>query len=188
MILFGYVDSLEFSFGRLWCQMNCFLCSSLCFLWVVDAIRLLFEYILVNVRQTLEMLEKKEKVLQKKAAGEVDRAKEFTRAKNKRGMFAKCFHFSYVNLSGDFLVFGSFSQWTCWLSASRDGVCSHLFIQKFHILHLDYVDMNMSASICCYQSLGFLYLFTTGFSTNWTCWHCRLDSLLFVCTNSFYTP
>lgn len=80
---------------------------------MVDAIRLLFEYILVNVRQTLEMLEKKEKVLQKKAAGEVDRAKEFTRAKNKRGMFAKCFHFSYVNLSGDFLVFGSFSQWTC---------------------------------------------------------------------------
>ena len=34
--------------------------------------------------QTLEMLEKKEKVLQKKAAAEVERAKEFTRAKNKR--------------------------------------------------------------------------------------------------------
>ncbi|KAF3788784.1 Vacuolar sorting-associated protein [Nymphaea thermarum] len=33
---------------------------------------------------TLEMLEKKEKVLQKKAAAEVERAKEFTRAKNKR--------------------------------------------------------------------------------------------------------
>jgi charged multivesicular body protein 4 len=32
------------------------------------------------------MLEKKEKVLAKKAAAEVERAKEFTRAKNKRGM------------------------------------------------------------------------------------------------------
>lgn len=46
----------------------------------------------LSVVQTLEMLEKKEKVLQKKAAAEVERAKEFTRAKNKRGMVAKCFH------------------------------------------------------------------------------------------------
>ena len=36
--------------------------------------------------QTLEMLEKKEKVLLKKAAGEVEKDKEYTRAKNKRGM------------------------------------------------------------------------------------------------------
>lgn len=36
--------------------------------------------------QTLEMLEKKEKVLQKKASAEVERAKEFTRAKNKKGI------------------------------------------------------------------------------------------------------
>lgn len=34
------------------------------------------------------MLEKKEKVLQKKAAAEVEKAKDFTKAKNKRGMFA----------------------------------------------------------------------------------------------------
>jgi len=33
------------------------------------------------------MLEKKEKVLEKKAAAELERAKEFSRAKNKRGMF-----------------------------------------------------------------------------------------------------
>lgn len=39
------------------------------------------------------MLEKKEKVLLKKAAAEVEKAKEFTRAKNKRGMIAKCMHF-----------------------------------------------------------------------------------------------
>lgn len=32
------------------------------------------------------MLEKKENVLQKKASGEVEKAKAFTRAKNKRGI------------------------------------------------------------------------------------------------------
>ncbi|KAK8523210.1 hypothetical protein V6N12_047738 [Hibiscus sabdariffa] len=35
--------------------------------------------------QTLEMLEKKEKVLLKKAATEVEKAKEFTRERNKKG-------------------------------------------------------------------------------------------------------
>ena len=35
------------------------------------------------------MLEKKEQLLMKKAAAEVEKAKEFTRAKNKRGMFLK---------------------------------------------------------------------------------------------------
>jgi charged multivesicular body protein 4 len=37
-----------------------------------------------KLNETLEMLEKKEKVLLKKAAAEVEKAKEFTRAKNKR--------------------------------------------------------------------------------------------------------
>ncbi|RVW38211.1 Vacuolar protein sorting-associated protein 32-like 1 [Vitis vinifera] len=37
-----------------------------------------------KILKTLEMLEKKEKVLLKKAAAEVEKAKEFTRAKNKR--------------------------------------------------------------------------------------------------------
>ena len=36
--------------------------------------------------QTLDMLEKKEKVLEKKAAAKLERAKEFSKAKNKRGM------------------------------------------------------------------------------------------------------
>lgn len=44
------------------------------------------------------MLEKKEKVLLKKAAAEVEKAKEFTRAKNKRGMIAKCMHFFTENI------------------------------------------------------------------------------------------
>ncbi|CAA0806703.1 Vacuolar protein sorting-associated protein 32 homolog 1 [Striga hermonthica] len=37
-----------------------------------------------KLNETLEMLEKKEKVLLKKAASEVEKAKEFTKAKNKR--------------------------------------------------------------------------------------------------------
>ncbi|CAI9773135.1 unnamed protein product [Fraxinus pennsylvanica] len=37
-----------------------------------------------KLNETLEMLEKKEKVLLKKATAEVEKAKEFTRAKNKR--------------------------------------------------------------------------------------------------------
>ncbi|KAL9662997.1 hypothetical protein QQ045_027834 [Rhodiola kirilowii] len=37
-----------------------------------------------KLNETLEMLEKKERVLLKKAAAEVERAKEFTKAKNKR--------------------------------------------------------------------------------------------------------
>ena len=50
-------------------------------LWKRIVILVVFVFV-----QTLEMLEKKEKVLQKKAAGELERAKEFTRAKNKRCM------------------------------------------------------------------------------------------------------
>ena len=42
------------------------------------------------------MLEKKEKVLVKKAAAEVEKAKEFTRAKNKRGMFQNSEIFALV--------------------------------------------------------------------------------------------
>lgn len=45
-----------------------------------------FTQFLYGRMQTLEMLEKKEKVLLKKASSEVEKAKEFTRAKNKRGM------------------------------------------------------------------------------------------------------
>ncbi|KAE9464474.1 hypothetical protein C3L33_03587, partial [Rhododendron williamsianum] len=39
-----------------------------------------------KLNETLEMLEKKEKVLLKKAAAEVEKAKEYTKAKNKRGI------------------------------------------------------------------------------------------------------
>jgi len=40
----------------------------------------------LNMLQTLEMLEKKENLLVKKANLEVEKAKNFTKAKNKRGI------------------------------------------------------------------------------------------------------
>lgn len=51
-------------------------------------------FLVLYIIQTLEMLEKKEKVLLKKMATEVEKAKEFTKVKNKRG--------SYYNLLLDF--------------------------------------------------------------------------------------
>lgn len=42
-------------------------------------------FIIIVLPQTLGMLEKKESLLLKRAAQEVERAKQFTRAKNKRG-------------------------------------------------------------------------------------------------------
>jgi len=46
------------------------------------------------------MLEKKEGVLLKKAAAEVEKAKEFTRAKNKRGiLYISCLKILSHNLS-----------------------------------------------------------------------------------------
>jgi charged multivesicular body protein 4 len=40
-----------------------------------------------KLNETLEMLEKKEKVLQRKIATEIEKARDFTKAKNKRGMY-----------------------------------------------------------------------------------------------------
>ncbi|KAM0829126.1 hypothetical protein ACQ4PT_067071 [Festuca glaucescens] len=41
-----------------------------------------------KLNETLDMLEKKEKVLEKKAAGELEKAKDFSKAKNKRAAIA----------------------------------------------------------------------------------------------------
>ena len=48
------------------------------------------------------MLEKKERVLIKKASAEVEKAKEYTKAKNKRGMLLECrnFHLYLLGPSG----------------------------------------------------------------------------------------
>ena len=53
-----------------------------------------FLYLFMYI-QTLEMLEKKERVLQKKISQEIERAKEYTRLKNKRGyllIILRCFY------------------------------------------------------------------------------------------------
>lgn len=65
--------------------------------------------------QTLEMLEKKELVLLKKAAVELEKAKEFTRAKNKRGIDSSLsltgiYHLIYItNVVCLFLLWWLFS-------------------------------------------------------------------------------
>lgn len=59
---------------------------------------LLLDVTFICSRQTLEMLEKKEKVLLKKAGQEVEKAKEYTRAKNKRGKHPKLFMAHIYNL------------------------------------------------------------------------------------------
>lgn len=48
------------------------------------------------------MLEKKEKVLLKKAGAEVEKAKEFTRAKNKRGMWQNSWMLVLENIIGTY--------------------------------------------------------------------------------------
>ncbi|KAF9680495.1 hypothetical protein SADUNF_Sadunf06G0127100 [Salix dunnii] len=55
-----------------------------------------------KLNETLEMLEKKEKVLLKKVAAEVEKAKEFTRGKNKRGM-TLLVHNGFLYLDNDFM-------------------------------------------------------------------------------------
>jgi charged multivesicular body protein 4 len=45
--------------------------------------------------QTLEMLEKKEKLLGKKAAAEVEKAKQFTQSKNRNGEAPICSLFRF---------------------------------------------------------------------------------------------
>lgn len=64
------------------------------------------------------MLEKKEKVLQKKAAAEVEKAKEFTRAKNKRGMTSVSLLLGKLNGNTFLLV---------------DGFCIFILIKTFDI-------------------------------------------------------
>ncbi|KAL0346661.1 UNVERIFIED_CONTAM: Vacuolar protein sorting-associated protein [Sesamum calycinum] len=49
-----------------------------------------------KLNETLEMLEKKEGVLQKKASAEVEKAKEYTKAKNKRGLVGIAIFYIYL--------------------------------------------------------------------------------------------
>ncbi|CAL5359209.1 unnamed protein product [Camellia sinensis] len=64
-------------------KLNELVILALCFKPCNNAIRFYAEF-LPGEQKTLEMLEKKENVLIKKAAAEVEKAKEFSRVKNKR--------------------------------------------------------------------------------------------------------
>ncbi|WMV42433.1 hypothetical protein MTR67_035818 [Solanum verrucosum] len=70
-----------------------------------------------HLPQTLEMLEKKEKVLLKKAAAEVEKAKEFTRAKNKRVFTAFGIARTYYSIG--------------WCCESCSCILSHYVLAKF---------------------------------------------------------
>ena len=65
------------------------------------------------------MLEKREKVLLKKVAAEVERAKEFTRAKNKRGMLLHAFVVSSLCIICPSYGIHLCYRWYCWHNFSR---------------------------------------------------------------------
>lgn len=96
--------------------------------------------------QTLEMLEKKEKVLQKKAAAEVERAKEFTRAKNKRCMDANFFFF-LMELDGVHLIVESFS-----IHSPLFRIVLH-FTPRFEDINVPSVTLLFLAIYFCYNFL-----------------------------------
>lgn len=68
-------------------------------------------YLILYVVQTLEMLEKKESVLQKKASAEVEKAKQYTKAKNKRGMKVVIFQAFPSLVPLFFIILVSFSSY-----------------------------------------------------------------------------
>lgn len=74
------------------------------------------------------MLEKKEKVLLKKASAEVEKAKEFTKAKNKRGIvaiYAEIYiKFQWNWLTFDFVNHSSFHVWFLDVSKDKKLSCS----------------------------------------------------------------
>lgn len=68
-------------------------CVEIIVIWVfVFLLKVLF----FGIVQTLEMLEKKEKVLVKKAAAEVEKAKQFTQARNRTGKTPYRLHVVYL--------------------------------------------------------------------------------------------
>ncbi|KAL2928670.1 Vacuolar protein sorting-associated protein 32-like protein 1, partial [Bienertia sinuspersici] len=92
--------------------------------------------------KTLEMLEKKEELLMKKAAAEVERAKEFTRAKNKRAAIQclkrKRIYEQHVEQVGNFqlrihdqiIMLDSAKATTETVSALRSGASAMKAMQK----------------------------------------------------------
>ncbi|KAJ7533791.1 hypothetical protein O6H91_13G065200 [Diphasiastrum complanatum] len=106
-----------------------------------------------KLNETLEMLEKKEKVLQKKIAAEIEKAKEYTRAKNKRAAIAclkrKKLYENQVEQLGNFqlrihdqmIMLEGAKATTETVDALRSGAVAMKAIQK--ATNIDDVDKTM---------------------------------------------
>eukprot|EP00249_Psilotum_nudum_P019177 c27127_g4_i1 orf=1-411(-) len=106
-----------------------------------------------KLNETLEMLEKKEKVLQKKISMEIERAREYTRAKNKRAAIQclkrKRLYESQVEQLGNFqlrihdqmILLEGAKATTETVDALRSGATAMKAIQK--ATRIDDVDKTM---------------------------------------------
>ncbi|KAL5052711.1 hypothetical protein RYX36_033393 [Vicia faba] len=123
-----------------------------------------------KLNETLEMLEKKEKVLLKKAGAEVERAKEFTRAKNKRAAIQclkrKRLYEQQVEQLGNFqlrihdqmIMLEGAKATTETVDALRTGAAAMKAMQKatyiaismFKFLFIYFVDILIHILFACY--------------------------------------
>nr|DAD44517.1 TPA_asm: hypothetical protein HUJ06_002747 [Nelumbo nucifera] len=98
-----------------------------------------------KLNETLEMLEKKEKVLIKKAASEVEKAKEFTRAKNKRAAIQclkrKRLYEQQIEQLGQMIMLEGAKATTETVDALRTGASAMKAMQK--ATNIDDVDKTM---------------------------------------------
>ncbi|CAI9780387.1 unnamed protein product [Fraxinus pennsylvanica] len=102
-----------------------------------------------KLNETLEMLEKKENVLQKKASAEVEKAKEFTKAKNKRCLKRKRLYEQQIEQLGNFqlrihdqmILLEGAKATTETVDALRTGAAAMKAMQK--ATNIDDVDKTM---------------------------------------------
>lgn len=108
---------------------------------------------LEKLHETLELLEKKERVLQKKVCGEVEKAKEYTRSKNKRAAIQclkkKKLYESQIEQLGNFqlrlhdqmILLEGAKATTETLDALRNGASAMKSMQK--AVNIDLLDKTM---------------------------------------------
>lgn len=109
-----------YDFGFLLFQFFCFRCCQGCagifckfygsefcvVIIVIWVFVFLLKVLFFGIVQTLEMLEKKEKLLVKKAAAEVEKAKQFTQARNRTGKTPYRLHVVYLVFFFSFSLLG----------------------------------------------------------------------------------
>lgn len=82
------------------------------------------------------MLEKKESVLAKKAEVEVEKAKEFSKAKNKKGMYSYlyyCIDLLYEVVLAPLICGGRVKSMHCFLCGESPYACVHHFYHNFSL-------------------------------------------------------